>query len=576
MRRLRFPLLLLLLWCIGCANSDDTSVAAEAEELAVWQSDFRPNIVWIVTEDLSPRIPAFGDSTIQTPNLSRLAAEGIRFPHCFSTSGVCAPSRNTIATGMYHNSIGGNHMRVNSYTEETGLPAYESTPPPEVKMMSEVLRRNGYYCTNNAKQDYQFKAPVTAWDENGNEAHWRDRPAGQPFFAIFNTNVTHESGLFETPYNGNGYERYEDRRTSWYASAESTEKTSYDIEEHIPKDLDFPIPPYLPDNEIVRRDMWKVYNNVVEMDRQVGILLDQLEADGLMDSTIIFWYGDHGGPLPREKRLLYDSGLRVPLIVRFPDQWMAGAVDSQLVSFVDFAPTVFSLAGIEPPEYLQGQAFLGPYKAEQERNYIYAAADRLDSEYDMIRAVRDKEFKYLRNFRPNQPYYLEVKYREHIPTTRELLRMRDEGTLNEYQAQWFRQTKPGEELFLVTEDPHELHNLAADPQYADKLAEMREACERWMDRINDLGVLEEEEEIKALWGGLEQPQTAPPEVRVEDGTVTINCATEGASIGYKIIEDGEEPGSWSVYTGPFELPEGAELEVVAHRIGYAPARRSDL
>lgn len=557
----RFYLLLLLAGLFACSDSADRPSEISADEPAVWQADFRPNIVWIVTEDLSQRIPPFGDSTIQTPNLSRLAAEGIRFPNTFSTAGVCAPSRNSLATGMYHNSIGGNHMRVDSYEEVTGLPEYESTPPPAVKMMSEILRRNGYYCTNNAKQDYQFTAPVTAWDDKGGSAHYRNRPPGKPFFSIFNTEVTHESGLFEP---------YEERKRDWFASVESTKKTSYTVPQLIPKDLDFPIPPYLPDNEIVRRDMWKVYNNIAEMDRQVGIILDQLEADGLLDSTIIFWYGDHGGPLPREKRLLYDSGLKVPLIVRFPDSWQAGSIDSQLVSFVDFAPTVFSLAGIQPPDYLQGQAVMGPYKAP-ERKYVYAAADRLDSEYDMIRAVRDKQFKYLRNFRPNQPYYLQVKYREQIPTMQELLRMRDEGTLNEYQSQWFRQTKPEEELFLVSEDPHELHNLAGDPQYADQLAEMRRACEQWMEEIGDLGVMEEIDEIRHLWGGLEQPATAEPKVNITDGKATITCPTEGASIGYQIVQDGEEPESWAVYTGPFSAPAGSKLRVVAHRIGYKPS-----
>ena len=569
-------LLFFLFACFACSDSTNLEAGNEPiTEQVAWKADFRPNIVWIVTEDLSPIIPPFGDSTIQTPNLSRLAAEGIRFTNVYSTSGVCAPSRNSIATGMYHNSIGGNHMRTTSNTKETGLPKYESTPPPSVKMMSEILRMNGYYCTNNSKNDYQFQAPVTAWDVNGNKGHWRDRAPGQPFFSIFNPTVTHESGLFESPFNrNNGYQRYEDRilRIPFYHSSDSNYMKPFTQPIHISKDLDFPIPPYLPDNEITRRDMWKTYNNIAEMDRQVGIIIDQLEEDGLLDSTIIFWYGDHGGPMPRQKRLLYDSGLRLPLIVRMPNQWKAGAIDDQLASFVDFAPTVFSLAGIKPPDYLQGQAFMGTYKAAEERDYIYAAADRLDAQYDGIRAVRDKNFKYLKNLRPEQAYYLSVKYREHIPTMQELLRMRDEGTLNEYQAQWFRQQKPEEELFLASEDPHELNNLADDPKYADQLAKMRQACNQWMDEINDLGRMEEIDEIKYLWGGLEQPKTAAPAINMANGKATITCTTEGASIGYKIVRNGKEPDSWAIYSAPITVPEDSELKVVAHRIGYKPSK----
>ena len=342
---------------------------------------------------------------------------------------------------------------------------------------------------------------------------------------------------------------------------------------HVPRDLDFPIPPYLPDNEVVRRDLWKVYNNIAEMDRQLGAILDQLEADGLMDSTVIFFYGDHGGPLPRQKRLTYDSGLNTPMIIRFPDGFRAGTVDSQLVSFIDLAPTVFSLAGIEAPDHLHGQAFLGPYKAPQERRYIHAAADRFDGVTDVIRAVRDRRFKYIRNYRPEQGYYLPVTYREQIPTMQELLRMREEGALNEVQAQWFRDRKPQEELFDCISDPHELHNLAEDPAYSEKLAELRAELGRWLTATGDQPDLPERELIAQLWNGRsEQPATMPPVVENVQGKVSITCPTEGASIGYKIITAGRVPKVWEVYTGPFTVPAGSTLMVQAHRIGY---RRSD-
>ncbi len=277
--------LLFIIVCSAC-NAPTTSSSAFPYE--------RPNILWLVAEDLSPYIPAFGDSTVHTPNLSRLAAEGIRFTNCFSVSGVCAPSRAALATGMYPNRIGATHMRNTGnikYLPE-GIVPYEANPPAEVKMHSEYLRRAGYYCTNNAKEDYQFKKTLTAWDESSPRAHWRNRKAGEPFFAIFNFGVTHESRI-------------------WVKAEDSL---------WVDADLDVPVPPYLPDNEVGQRDMRRMYSNIMEMDQQVGEILSQLEADGLMENTIIFWYGDHGGPLPRQKRLLYDSGIEVPLIVRYPDQ----------------------------------------------------------------------------------------------------------------------------------------------------------------------------------------------------------------------------------------------------------------
>lgn len=529
----------------------------------------RPNILWLVTEDMGAYLAAFGDSTIQTPNLSRLAKEGVIYPNLYSTSGVCAPSRAGIATGMYPSSIGANHMRTTSYTEVTGLPAYEAVPPPQVKMISELLRRHDYYCTNNAKQDYQFKAPVTAWDENGSYAHWRNRAEGQAFYSIINFTDTHESGLFE-PY---GFRHAETRHyhagdTSY--TWKSGRMTEAETPIHISKDIDFPIPPYLPNTEIVRRDMWKLYNNIAEMDRQVGAVLKQLEEDGLLENTIIFFYGDHGGPLPRQKRLIYDSGLNTPIIVRFPNQQRAGEKDEQLISFIDFAPTLLSLIGIEPPSYMQGQAFLGKYQAKEERKYIHAAADRFDGFTDAIRAVRDPQFKYIRNYRPDQGYYLPVEYRERIPTMQELLRLREEGKLNSAQAQWFRESKAPEELFDCKNDPHELNNLANDPNYKTKLEELKTEMDRWLEAIGDQPNLPERELISQLWNDkTEQPITSNPVISSSDGKITITCPTEGASIGYKLVNKaGETSKGWMIYEAPFMLQEGNSLQVQAHRIGF--------
>ena len=552
--------LFVVLFTLLASGCGPTQEPAPAEPASVEPArDFRPNILWLVAEDLSPVIPSFGDSTIVTPVLSRLADEGVRYTHVFSPSGVCAPSRAAIATGMYPTHIGAQHMRTGPWyggtiTPQTikdaakgmppGITPYEAVPPPAVKMHSEYLRRAGYYTTNNAKEDYQFRKPVTAWDESSPRAHWRNRKPGQPFFAVFNFGVTHESQI--------------------WAKAEDPLLVA--------EDLDVPVPPYLPDTEVGRRDVRRMYSNIIEMDTQVGRILAELEEDGLLDSTIVFWYTDHGGPLPRQKRLLYDAGMRLPMIIRFPFRQHAGEVDDRLVSFIDFLPTILSLAGIEPGAYLDGQAFLGPYTAPTPRTYVHGAADRFDERYDMIRAVRDHRFKYLRNFRPKQGYYLPVAYREQMPIMQELLRLRDAGALDEYQAQWFRPEKLEEELFDTESDPYELHNLAADPAYADKLAELRAECDRWMQATGDKGLMPEAAFIESIWPGRVQPATSPPVATRQGNQITLHSDTESASIGYQRLQGSEALGkTWQVYTGPVTLEAGERLVVVAHRIGFLPS-----
>jgi len=477
---------------------------------------------------------------------------------------------------MYPSSIGANNMRVNSYMEVTGLPIYEAVPPAETKMISEWLRLNGYYCTNNAKEDYQFNPPVTAWDESSLYAHWRNRKENQPFFAVFNFNETHESGLFE-PYGL----RYEEERLNnagdrSFKTRGNGKKRMKESEStiHLPKDTDFKIPPYLPNNDIVKRDMWKVYNNIAEMDKQVGAIIKQLEDDGLLENTIIFFYGDHGGPLPREKRLIYDTGLNTPMIVRFPNKLRAGTKDEQLISFVDLAPTLLSIIGEKSKSYMQGQAFLGTNKAATKRKYIHAAADRFDGFTDVIRAVRDQQYKYIRNYRPEQGYYLPVSYREQIPTMQELLRLNAEDKLNDIQKQWFRKSKPTEELFDCVADPYELNNLANDPKYKDKLIALRTEMDRWLNDVGDQPNLPESELINKLWEGKEkQPKTINPVISISENKISINTETEGASIGYKIISgNGVAPKSWSVYNSPLnDIKKGSRLLIQAHRIGFKPS-----
>ena len=507
---------------------------------------FRPNIVWVVAEDMSPYLEYYGDSTIHAPNLHRIASEGVIYTNVYSTAGVCAPSRSSIATGMYQTSIGTHHMRTTgspTYLPE-GVVPYSAVVPPEVKMHSEYLRRAGYYVSNNSKEDYQFKAPATAWDESSNEAHWRKRPKGKPFFSIFNFNICHESGMWR--------------------NADHPLQVDPDS---------VPVWPYYPDTPLVREEIARMYSNILEMDEQVGEILDQLEADGLMDSTIVVFYADHGGPLPRQKREIYDTGLKVPMFIRYPDKRMAGAFEDELVSFADFAPTLLSMAGIEPPEHMQGRAFAGQHEDPNPRQYIYAARDRLDSEYDMVRGVRDERFKYFKNYQPEKPYFMEIRYREQMRLMRALHEYDSLGQLNEQQALWFQESKPEEELYDLENDPYELNNLAENPEYQDKLQELRQKLVEWQEKYGDKGFIPETEMLLQMWPNLEQPITEKPVISKAGEAVEISCPTEGASVAYQIRNaEGQDvyPG-WQVYTQPLELAEDHTLIAMGERIGYAPS-----
>ena len=519
-------------------------------------------------------MPPYGDNTIEAPNISRLAKEGVTYTNVYSPSGVCSPSRASLALGMYPSSIGANHMRTSSHRDITGLPAYEAVPPPEAQMLSQYMRGQGYYTTNNYKTDYQFKPPKNAWDDSSTTAHWRNRPKDIPFFSVVNFTTPHESGLFE-PY---GFREIEKRhyfsddadRIAKLPNHHSVKSTEADTAIHVPVDSDFPIPPYLPDTPTVRRDMWKVYNNLAETDQQVGAVLAQLEEDGLLEETIIFFYADHGGPLPRQKRLIYDSGLKVPLIIRFPESLDAGIKDDQLVSFVDFVPTTLSLAGHEIPAHMQGIDFISRNKGE--RDFIHAAADRFDGFTDSIRAVKDKQYKYIRNYRPDQGYYLPVTYRERIPTMQKLLELRDLDDLSDAQAQWFRDSKEVDELFDTLSDPHELNNLARDPEYADVLIRLKDEMDNWLATIDDNPKMSERDLVAKIWNGAStKPRTEMPQASLEEGRVTLSSPTEGASISYKVVQDDVEPKGWKIYTEPFQMTNDARLLIQAHRIGFEPS-----
>ena len=518
-----------------------------------------PNIVWIVAEDLSPVIPSFGDSTISTPHLSRLAEEGVCYDNVFSPSGVCSPSRAAIATGMYPTHIGANHMRTGPWfpgiTEEfikqyaknampPGLVPYETVPPSEVRMMSEILRTNGYYCTNNSKEDYQFMKSVVAWDESSRNAHWRNRKGSQPFFSVFNLNVTHESQIW----------------------ARANDTLLLDT------NLEVPVPPYLPDTEIAKDDIRRMYSNIKVMDNQVGEIISQLEEDGLLEDTYVFWYSDHGGPLPRQKRLTYDSGIRVPMIIRFPNKENAGSRDDQLVSFIDFAPTILSLAYINPPDYLDGQAFLGKHKSDNKRTYIHAAADRFDESVpDRIRTVRDDRYKLIRYYDRELPMFLHVGYRDQMPIMRELSRLKETNQLTDAQALWFRDKKPVYELFDTQTDPHEVNDLFDDGSMEAVKSRLIGELDKWLASFEDLNMIPEEELIAKFWPEGQKPRTEEPFFSKEGGKIQLDSRTEGASIGYRVFSGVDTVSTWKVYTHPITITKDQKVVAIAHRLGYYPS-----
>ena len=429
-----------------------------------------PNILWLSCEDISPHLGCYGDPHAITPNLDSLATEGVRYTHAFTAAGVCAPCRSTIITGMYQNSIGTHHMRCNA------------TLPKWLKPFPMLMRDAGYYCTNASKTDYQFSKPSKdkIWDACKGSAHWKNRKDdSQPFFAVFNFTGCHESGI---------------------ASESKYKSVTKDLSANQRQDAAKlnTLPPYYPDTPIVREDWKRNYELITAMDAWAGNLIDELKAAGLYEDTIIMYWSDHGVGLPRAKRWLYDSGTRIPMIVRIPEKYRVagqgapGTVDGRLVDSTDFGPTVLNLAGVQVPGYVQGRAFLGD-RLSPPREYVYGARDRMDERYDIIRTVRDSRFRYIRNFEPLKPYYQYMNTPEKGATMKQIRASEKSGQMSDAVRLFSAATKPPEEFYDCEADPHEINNLANDPTYATKLVEMRAALKDWQNEVGDVGLMPEAE-----------------------------------------------------------------------------------
>ncbi|MBN1561467.1 sulfatase, partial [candidate division KSB1 bacterium] len=416
----------------------------------------RPNILWITSEDNSPFFGCYGDEFATTPNFDKFAQQGVLYENAFATAPVCAPARCTIITGVYPPSMGTQHMR-------------SRYPIPDfIKPYPFYLREAGYYCTNNAKTDYNFFGEdASYWDECGRDAHYKNRPPDQPFFAIFNYTVSHESSVH---------------------TSIPTEQLRHD-----PGSA--PLPPYHPDTPDVRHDWAQYYDKVQDLDAQFGERLTELEEARLAEDTIVIYYADHGGVLARSKRYLYDSGLHVPMIIRFPKKYRslapgkAGARVDRLVTFIDLPATLLSLAGITIPRHMQGTAFLGTHKGRP-RKYAHSFRDRMDEKYDFSRTIRDKQFRYVRHFNPQRIYGQYLEYMWRAPLTRAWENEFKAGRCDDIQSVFWR-PKPAEELYDSRNDPWEVNNLAALPQYQQRLARMRADLRDWLLEIRDSGFLPE-------------------------------------------------------------------------------------
>ncbi|HTF21739.1 MAG TPA: sulfatase-like hydrolase/transferase [Chryseolinea sp.] len=414
----------------------------------------RPNILWIVSEDNNAdMIGCYGNSFATTPHIDRFAKQGVRYINAFSTAPVCAPSRCTLITGMYPPTLGTEHMRS----------VYEV--PSYVKFFPRYLREAGYYTTNNAKKDYNTVDQTEAWDESSATASYKNRKSGQPFFAVFNLMVSHESSLHKP----------------------------LDTLRHDPNKV--PLPPYHPNTPEIRRDWAQYYDKVETMDQQVGALLKELEEQGLAQNTIVFYYADNGGVLPRSKRFLFESGLHVPLIVRVPPKFspligtQPGDATDRIVTFLDFAPTVLSLVGIEQPKHMQGKAFLGKYAGPESR-YGYSFRGRMDERIDLSRTVRDKKYRYVRNYLPHLIYGQHLHYLWLAPSTRSWEESYRAGALNATQSAFWKE-KPAEELYDVAADPYNIHNLVGNRAYDSVLVRLRKANYDWLIASKDIGFIPE-------------------------------------------------------------------------------------
>lgn len=428
----------------------------------------RPNIVLIIGEDIGRIAGCYGAEYVRSPNLDRLAARGCRYDQAYSTYPVCAPARSTIVSGQYPMKLGTHQMR--------------STLLDPPRLFTHELRDAGYYVSWPTKLDFNFE-PTSGWLDD--DQPWVERLRSgampdQPWFAYTNLMITHESSMWpdEGEYTGR------DGLQHW--------DPEHPRPPRVTDPADVSVPPYLPDTPVVRSDIARHADNIAELDRQVGEILDAVDASGEADNTVVMFLSDHGRGLPREKRWPYSAGIHMPLLISWPGVIEPGSVSDRLVSWADIAPTFLSIAGAPIPADYDGAAFLGAADTTP-REYVFAGRDRMDEAFDRVRVVRDHRFHYVRNFFPQIPYCQRNLYMENMPTMQELRRLNAAGELRGDEAVFMPARKPDEELYDLSVDPECLHNVADDPEHADAKRRLAAQLDRFLTEIDDKGAYPERE-----------------------------------------------------------------------------------
>ena len=492
------------------------------------------NILWLVCEDQSLFFSAYNDSIAKTPNLDELAYNGIVYDNFFAVSPVCSPSRSSIITGMYPTTIGTQHMRAykknkGSINSKTNLPIYSAVPKRKVQFFTENLRKMGYFCSNNSKEDYNMEMSPLAWDESNKNAHWRNRNKNQPFFSVFNFNITHESRIWKN-YKKN---------------------SSDEINKVI-------LPPFYPVNNTIKNDFVTNYKNIEKLDVQIGEIINQLKEDGLYENTVIFFFSDHGGPFPRYKRSIYDSGLKCPLIIKWAEQKKEVRND-QMISFIDLAPTVLEITKIETNSKMEGVSFYD----QNNRDFIFASTDRFDEYTDKRRCVRSKEFKLIINYDTNSSIMKPVSYRQNMKTMGILDSLNDLKKNNSSMENWYKKTKPKYELYDIVNDPYELNNLYKNKDYESVFYELEKKLDNWIND-SDYGNITETQLLDEMWPNGEKPKLREPIIIKKENGINIISNNKNTSIGWR----NNKTDSWNIYLeNEIIFPEGI-FEIIVFRPGY--------
>ena len=508
-----------------------------------------------MADDMSLRINALGDATAVTPNLDELVENGTSYMNAFTTAGVCACSRSALLTGKNQISIGSMHMR----TSSGGSVPYLAVPEAHIKAFPEILRKYGYFTFTNDKLDYQFSGifpgsgPFTIWNSEKDKFGWRNRKNSDPFFGLINLTTTHESGIFRGLMNSVDTE-----------AIKLMQQTKQILYEAPVKYEDVTVPPFLPDTPEVRKDIARAYNNIYILDLEVKEIIEQLRIENLLDETVIIFTSDHGDGLPRYKRELFDTGINVPFLVLVPEKFSSwqkpGERIYDLVSFLDIAPTVLDLAGISIPSYMDGKSIFGKAKNE----YIFAARDRLDNFKGKTRAVRNKDYKLIKNYSLGIVGAQKLSFRENLMSMKELRRLYENDELNEIQRLWL-ELIPELQLYDINKDPFEINNLAYNPEYKDKVLLLESVLEEWIERNNFYGELEEDELIEVFWPGNSQPQTTQPNHMIKDGFLYLENNDESANASIGFSYDGK---SWEIYSEPIEINKITKIYFKAVRYGW--------